>query len=54
MGLIKHIIMGKLKNGILGGFSGKVGNVVGVRKNKGKNRDLMRALPKKSIVPRHH
>jgi hypothetical protein len=45
--------MGKLKNGILGGFSGKVGNVVGVVPKKGRKRTdpVMRAVPKKSNRP---
>jgi hypothetical protein len=36
--------MGKFSKGILGGFSGKVGNVVGVR---WRGRDIMRSLPQR-------
>jgi hypothetical protein len=36
--------MGKFQKGILGGFSGKVGNVVGVR---WRGRDIMRSLPQR-------
>jgi hypothetical protein len=37
--------MGTFKKGILGGFSGKVGNVIGA---SWRNLDVMRSLPKKS------
>lgn len=40
--------MGRIKNGILGGFSGKVGSVVGA---SWLGIDYMRALPKKSTKP---
>lgn len=41
--------MGKIKNGILGAFSGKVGNVVGA---SWKGIDYMRSLPNPSSKPR--
>ena len=37
--------MGTIDRGILGGFSGKIGNVVGAR---WRNKDIMRAKPRKS------
>ncbi len=37
--------MGKIRTGILGGFQGKVGTVVG---STWRGEDIMRALPKKS------
>lgn len=40
--------MAVLKNGILGGFSGKVGNVVGYQS---RNQDLMRSVPKPRTSP---
>ena len=36
--------MGKFRNGILGGFQGKVGTVIG---STWRGEDIMRALPKK-------